>query len=166
MKLLLENWRNYLNEGWEEEARKQAKEAGETGPIGVETFEDLKKLLKAVELKRKGGVAAKQAFKYIGSMLGPLGQAAVDVVENSKDMRDLLKSLYKADDSFKTQSGLDKLNVDDNVSKIVDDQVEAAFLKVLPKLIADKSGPIGDYNITKELQAFLASKFDKTTVKK
>ncbi len=118
MKLLLENWRNYLNEGWEEEARKQAKEAGETGPIGVETFEDLKKLLKAVELKRKGGVAAKQAFKYIGSMLGPLGQAVVDVVENSKDMRDLLKSLYKADDSFKTQSGLDKLNVDDNVSKM------------------------------------------------
>ena len=85
-------------------------------------------------------------------------------------MRKMLKSsykiLYKADDNFKTQSSLDSLNMDDDVSKIVDDQVEAAFLKNLPELISGKTGPIGDYNITKELQAFLATKFDKTTVRK
>ena len=151
MKLLLENWRVYLAE--------------QDTPEGIETFEDLKKLLKSIEIKRKGGVVGKKAFE-IGLGFIPGGSAAKELYDSAKDIKDFLQDLYSADDSFKTQSSLDSLNMDDNVSKIVDDQIEAAFLKVLPKLIAGKTGPIGDYNITKELQAFLATKFDKTTVKK
>ena len=70
------------------------------------------------------------------------------------------------DDKFKSNTGLDKLNIDDNISKIVDDKVEAAFLNFL----IDKLGkmnpdtPMPDASI--ELQDFLATKFDKNTVKK
>ena len=148
MKDLMENWRGYLAE-----------------QKGIETFEDLKKLLRTIEAKRKGGVVGKKALD-IGLSLIPGVGPAKELYDSAKDIKDFLQDLYSADDSFKTQTNLDALNIDDNVSKIVDDQVEAAFLKVLPNLIADKTGPIGDYNITKELQAFLASKFDKTTVKK
>ena len=148
MKDLMENWRGYLAE-----------------QKGIETFEDLKKLLRTIEVKRKGGVVGKKALD-IGLSLIPGVGPAKELYDSAKDVKDFLQNLYSADDSFKTQSSLDALNIDDNVSKIVDDQVEAAFLKVLPNLIADKTGPIGDYNITKELQAFLANKFDKTTVKK
>ena len=148
MKDLMENWRGYLAE-----------------QKGIETFEDLKKLLRTIEAKRKGGVIGKKALD-IGLSLIPGVGPAKELYDSAKDIKDFLQDLYSADDSFKTQTNLDALNIDDNVSKIVDDQVEAAFLKVLPNLIADKTGPIGDYNITKELQAFLASKFDKTTVKK
>ena len=148
MKDLMESWRGYLTE-----------------QEGIETFEDLKKLLRTIEVKRKGGVVGKKALD-IGLSLIPGVGPAKELYDSAKDVKDFLQNLYSADDSFKTQSSLDALNIDDNVSKIVDDQVEAAFLKVLPNLIADKTGPIGDYNITKELQAFLASKFDKTTVKK
>ena len=148
MKDLMENWRGYLAE-----------------QKGIETFEDLKKLLRTIEVKRKGGVVGKKALD-IGLSLIPGVGPAKELYDSAKDIKDFLQDLYSADDSFKTQTNLDALNIDDNVSKIVDDQVEAAFLKVLPNLIADKTGPIGDYNITKELQAFLASKFDKTTVKK
>ena len=155
MKDLMEGWREYLTEQEEEVA----------GPKGIETFEDLRKLLRSIELKRKGGVVGKKALSFAASLI-PGGSAAKELYDNAKDVKEFLQDLYTADDNFKTQTRLDALNIDDNVSKIVDDQVEAAFLKVLPKLIADKSGPIGDYNITKELQAFLASKFDKTTVKK
>ena len=144
----MENWRGYLAE-----------------QKGIETFEDLKKLLRTIEAKRKGGVVGKKALD-IGLSLIPGVGPAKELYDSAKDVKDFLQNLYSADDSFKTQSSLDALNIDDNVSKIVDDQVEAAFLKVLPNLIADKTGPIGDYNITKELQAFLANKFDKTTVKK
>ena len=148
MKDLMENWRGYLAE-----------------QKGIETFEDLKKLLRTIEAKRKGGVIGKKALD-IGLSLIPGVGPAKELYDSAKDIKDFLQDLYSADDSFKTQTNLDALNIDDNVSKIVDDQVEAAFLKVLPNLIADKTGPIGDYNITKELQAFLASKFDKTPVKK
>jgi len=151
VKLLLENWRGYLAE--------------QDTPKGIETFEDLKKLLKSIEIKRKGGVVGKKAFE-IGLSFIPAAGAAKEIYDSAKDIKSFLQDLYSADDSFKTQSSLDSLNMDDNVSKIVDDQVEAAFLRVLPKLIASKTGPIGDYNITKELQAFLATKFNKTTVRK
>jgi len=155
MKDLMEGWRGYLTEQEEEVA----------APKGIETFEDLKKLLRSIELKRKGGIVGKKAANFAVSLI-PYAGAAKELYDNAKDVTEFLQDLYKADDNFKTQTRLDALNIDDNVSKIVDDQVEAAFLKVLPKLIADKTGPIGDYNITKELQAFLARKFDNTTVKK
>ena len=155
MKDLMEGWRGYLTEQEEEVA----------GPKGIETFEDLRKLLRSIELKRKGGIAGKKALSFAASLI-PGGSAAKELYDNAKDVTEFLQDLYKADDNFKTQTRLDALNIDDNVSKIVDDQVEAAFIRVLPKLIADKTGPIGDYNITKELQAFLARKFDNTTVKK
>jgi len=155
MKLLLENWRGYLAE----------QEPQGSAPTGIETFEDLRKLLKSIELKRKGGVVGKKALSFAASLI-PGGSAAKELYDNAKDVKEFLQDLYKADDNFKTQSSLDSLNMDDDVSKIVDDQVEAAFLKNLPELIAGKTGPIGDYNITKELQAFLATKFDKTTVRK
>jgi hypothetical protein len=155
VKLLLENWRGYLAE----------QEPQGSAPKGIETFEDLKKLLKSIELKRKGGVVGKKALSFAASLI-PGGSAAKELYDNAKDVKEFLQDLYKADDNFKTQSSLDSLNMDDDVSKIVDDQVEAAFLKALPQLIAGKTGPIGDYSITKELQAFLATKFDKTTVRK
>jgi|TARA_R110002020_G_scaffold85110_3_gene210228 hypothetical protein len=155
MKDLMEGWRGYLSE--------QEEEVGD--PKGIETFEDLKKLLRSIELKRKGGVVGKKALSFAASLI-PGGSAAKELFDNAKDVKEFLQDLYTADDNFKTQTRLDTLNIDDNVSKIVDDQVEAAFLKVLPNLIADKTGPIGDFNITKELQVFLASKFNNTTVKK
>tara|TARA_R100000388_G_scaffold40634_1_gene31367 strand:- start:2545 stop:3012 length:468 start_codon:yes stop_codon:yes gene_type:complete len=155
MKLLMENWREYLAE----------QEQQGSSPKDIETFEQLKQLLKSIEIKRKGGIAGKKALSFAASFMPGVGPAK-ELYDNAKDIKDFLQDLYSADDNFKTQTRLDALNIDDNVSKIVDDQVEAAFLKVLPKLIGDKTGPIGDYNITKELQAFLASKFDKTTVKK
>ena len=45
MKDLMENWRGYLAE-----------------QKGIETFEDLKKLLRTIEAKRKGGVVGKKAL--------------------------------------------------------------------------------------------------------
>ena len=51
MKDLMENWRGYLKE----------EEQPSGVPTGIRTFEDLKKLLRSIELKRKGGVVGKKA---------------------------------------------------------------------------------------------------------
>ncbi len=155
MKDIMENWRGYIAE----------QEQQNSAPRGVTTFEELANLLKSIELKRKGGVAGKKLLRYAASLM-PGGSAAMELYDDVKDATEFLKSLYTADDNFKTQAGLDGLNVNDDVSKIVDDQIEAVFLQYLPQLIADRTGPLGDFNVTKELQDFLASKFSNTTVKK
>jgi len=78
----------------------------------------------------------------------------------------MIGTLYGMEDKFQTNTGLDKLNVDDDISRIVDDKVEAAFLNFL----IDKLGkmnpddPMPDASVM--LQDFLADKFNQHTVKK
>ena len=83
-----------------------------------------------------------------------------------QDANGMIKKLYGADDTFKTQTGLDLLNIDDNISKIVDDQIEAAFINDLLKTIErmDDNDPIP--NVEDALKAFLKRNFDQHTVTK
>ena len=80
MKLLLENWRGYLAE----------QEPQDSAPTGIETFEDLKKLLKSIELKRKGGVVGKKALSFAASLI-PGGSAAKELYDNAKDVKEFLQ---------------------------------------------------------------------------
>ena len=155
MKLLLENWRSYLEEGWEEEARQQAAEAGEDTSPGIETVGDLRKVWKK---KRSGELTSDLARRVPGS-------AEVLAV---KDIYTLFKKLYGAGDDFETQSSLDALNVDDKMSAIVDDKVEIAFLRDLIKQFEGASDDerLEDFKTTERLQQFLASKFDSRTITK
>ena len=80
-----------------------------------------------------------------------------------------VKALYGMDDKFKTNTGLDALNMDDNVSKIVDDPIEVAFLKYFIKDVigdADDYTLLSDYDIEEELRTFLANNFEGHSVKK
>ena len=159
MKLILENWRNYLEEGWEEEARQQAAEAGEDTSPGLETVGDLRK----VWAKRKSGESTK-FLATLGVSVNPVLATALAV----KDTASLFKKLYGAGDDFETQSGLDALNVDDKMSAIVDDKVELAFLRDLIKQFEDAPDDqrLDDFKTTERLQQFLASKFDSRTITK
>ena len=77
-----------------------------------------------------------------------------------------VRRAHLAEDSFKSATGLDKLNVDDDVSKIVDDPIEVAFINDLLKTMEDMDdlAPIPDVN--DELQKYLADKFNSNQVKK
>ena len=155
MKLLLENWRNYLNEGWEEEARRQAKETGEDTSPGINTVGDLRKMWN----KRRAGELTSDLARRVP------GAAEILAV---KDIGSLFKKLYMAGDDFETQSGLDALNVDDKVSKIVDDKIEVAFLRGLISQFKDMPDDqsLGDIKTTQMIQDFIADKFGGITVKK
>jgi hypothetical protein len=155
MKLILENWREYLEEGWEEEARRQAAEAGEDTSPGIETVGDLRK----VWTKRKSGELTSDLARRIP------GAAEMLAV---KDIYSLFKKIYGAGDDFETQSSLDALNVDDKMSAIVDDKIELAFLRDLIKQFEGASDDerLEDFKTTERLQQFLASKFDSRTITK
>ena len=155
MKPIMENWRNYLEEGWEEEARRQAAEAGEDISPGIETVGDLRN----VWAKRRSGELTSDLARRVPGL---------DALLAVKDIGSLFKKLYGAADDFETQSGLDALNVDDKVSKIVDDRIELAFLRDLVGQFEDMPDeqPLEDFKTTERIQKFIADKFDGITVKK
>lgn len=159
MKLILERWDKYKIE--------EQVPPTQQAPTGVKTFGDLKKVLIGIEMKRKGELVGQKAVEYFGSLI-PGVSAVMSVVKDAKDAFDFMKSLYGADDSFKSQTGLDNLNVDDNISKIVDDNVEAAFLKALYQDISKRRDdePIGQWTATTAIQDYLARQFKQNTVKK
>ena len=68
--------------------------------------------------------------------------------------------------SLRSNTGLDNLNVDDNISKIVDDPIEVKFLNYFSILINDMGDDEPLPNATAELQAFIADNFNNNTVKK
>ena len=161
MKLIMENWRQFNEQDADPEPAEPQ----------VQTVGQLRGLFKNMKLKKAGGAAAKGLTKFGLSFLGPLGvalQAGWDVAADGGEMVSALKSLYGADDKFKSNTGLDALNMDDNISKIVDDPIEVAFLKhFITKLSdADDYTLLSDYDLEQEMQEFLASQFAGHSVKK
>jgi len=136
-------------------------------PKGIQTFGDLKKVIDYIELKRKGNIAAPKVAQYLAGLV-PGGGTAFQMVMDAKDTIGFLSSLYKADDNFTTQSGLDVLNVNDNISKIVDDKIETAFINSLYAAIEreNPNTPIGNWNATTAVQQFLSDNFEQHTIRK
>jgi len=142
MKLIMENWRFTLSEVDEP----------------IKTYGDLRSQLSAaIKTKKK---AALKGFG-IGLVLDALGGAVF------KDTATFIKTMYKLPDDKKTNTVLDVfLNVDDDVSAIVDDNIENAFLQDFLQIIQDKpDDEVITSNITQELQNYIGGKYNQKTVK-
>ena len=141
MKLLIENWNEFLNEE----------------PVELVTYGDLRKQLELAKSAK-----SKDEFKSFG-----LGMA-MDLVGLStvKAGVDLIKNMYSLPDNKKTNTVLDTfLNVDDQVSAIVDDSVENQFIEhfmqYVQKQPADRN--LQDDNITQHLLDFLSKNYKGRT---
>ena len=160
MKNLLENWNSFLSE-------QEPVAPANTEASGISTVGELRTAIKLLRAKEAGGEAGKKAASMLIGMI-PGGGAAMELISGAKDAADIVKKLYGADDSFKTGTGLDKLNVDDDVAKIVDDPIEVAYLNYLLKDKFQKAPDdqsLDDFDATLGLQDYIASKFNKKTVK-
>jgi hypothetical protein len=129
----------------------------------LNTIGDLRKLIKVHRALEAGKEAGKKAAEMAIEQI-PIVSNLFSLWKGAKDSVDMLKKLYGADDKFKTNTGLDKLNIDDNVSKIVDDQIEVAFLNDLLKSMENlnDNDPIPDIN--KVFQDFLKKNFKQHSV--
>jgi hypothetical protein len=153
-KLILESWRKFIKE---EQTQYKAEEGSTKGVYngvvtgGIHTYEDLNTAIKnAIDSKKW------DALKGVG-----IDMAAGTV----KNLYTLFQQLGKLPDNKKTGTFLDKINIDDNFSAIVDDRIENQFLNELAQVFAKKTGPLpNDFNINKELQTFIANKYNKRTV--
>jgi len=158
MKNIVESWRGYINE--QEEPDEEQVSSDEIENVG-----QLRTALRNYKIKKTGkGLLTKLVQKGVEQIpvAGPTLAKFLDAAE-------LGAKLYGGDlDDKEPLPGLDAMRVNPDVSKIVDDDIEKEFLKVLSQDLedADPETPIGDFNTTGRLQNFIASKFNQTTVKK
>lgn len=137
------------------------REAGET--INLNTYGDLKSLLKALVANQKtGSIVSKGKEVAVDTVLSFIPGAGA-----AKSFFDLVKAAYKKPDTKKTNTWLDKLDIDDDVSAIVDDAVENGFIENLTKTIEaepDDKELESDFNMNKKLQDYLSDTYNKRTV--
>ncbi|HHZ96752.1 MAG TPA: hypothetical protein EYN67_14665 [Flavobacteriales bacterium] len=149
MKVIMENWDKFVV----------------TEETKITTVGDLRKAIKIYRAKEAGKEAGKMAADVAIQQVPGISNI-YSLWQGAKDARDIMKKLYGADDGFKSNTGLDLLNVNDDISAIVDDNVETAFLNDLIASLesAQPTDPIPV--VDDELQAFLGSKFNQHAVKK
>jgi len=131
--------------------------------LELNTYGDLKKVLKAITLKQKGEkVVSKGKEIAVDAFLSLIPGAGA-----AKTALDIMSALYKSPDSKKTSSWLDNLNIDDNFSKIIDDTVENGFLQVLYNTIEQNSNdkPLeADFDLNEKLKEYLKKHYAGRTV--
>ena len=116
----------------------------------LNTYGDLKKVIKAISLKQKEE---------------KIGQVALDTVvgfipgaEAAKTTFDFIKAAFSKPDTKKTNTWLDKLDIDDQMSAIIDDTVENGFLKMLANTLENESDtkPLeSDFNMNAKMVDYL-----------
>ena len=125
----------------------------------METYGDLKKAIKSIQLKQKGEKVGKVTVDVILGAIPGLGAA--------KSTFDVLSAAFRKPDTKKSNSWLDKLDIDDEMEAIVDDTVENGFLKFLSKTFDSESDdkPLEqDFNMNAKMVDYLKKNYKQRTV--
>lgn len=148
MKLIMESWRlSAINEA----------------PNPIQTVGEFRKFVQIYRAKEVGKEGSKKAADALVGSIPVIGNV-FNALKGAKDVKDVYKKIYGLDDDIKTNTGLDKLQVNDDVSKIVDDPIEVAFMNDFLGQLLDKGDeePLPDVNDA--LQDFLKFKFNQHSV--
>ena len=152
------------NRAMRKEIERQNKEftGGKKGKIEINTVGDLKKLIAKATNKKKDSIRGAGVSDAAQGMIA-------DLIPGAGTIRDLAAAAIKAyrlPDKAQSQTGLDHLNVDDEMSKIVADEVENAFLKSFAQKFAGQPDetPLKDVDINDMLAKFIAGKFNNRTI--
>lgn len=125
----------------------------------LQTYGDLQKLINVIQLKQRGKKLAGIGFDAILGAIPGLGTA--------KTAFDVVRAAFGRPDDRKTNTWLDKLDIDDETSAIVDDTVENGFLQMMSNKI-NRENPEKqlepDFDMNKELVNYLSQKYDRRTI--
>jgi hypothetical protein len=123
----------------------------------LNSYGDLKKVIKAIALKQKGEKIISQGKSFaLDQLLGLIPGAS-----NAKSTYDFIKSAVSKPDTKKTTTWLDKLDIDDEMSAIIDDTVENGFMQMISKTIEsqpDDKELEKDFNMNTKLIDYLKNK--------
>lgn len=131
--------------------------------IELKTYGDLKKLIKAISLKQKGEKVISQGKEFaLDQLLGLIPGAS-----NAKTAFAFFSAAFKKPDTKKTQTWLDRLDIDDDMSAIVDDTVENGFMKALSATLEkepDNKALEPDFNMNAKMVDYLRKTHNGRTV--
>jgi hypothetical protein len=129
----------------------------------LQTYGDLKKLINGVIKNQKGEkILSKGKEIAIDQVLGFIPGAS-----NAKSLFDFIKTAISKPDSQKTGTWLDKLDVDDDMSRIVDDTVENGFMQTMAKTIERENDtkPLEpDFNMNAQMVNYLKRQYNQRTI--
>ena len=195
MKIIMEGWRQYSDDAEnlnELELGKAVKKLakGQVGQIArditgkekqvqqlfgpdfdpdIDTTGDLKKAIQAMRTAAAGEEVGKLAASTLVDAAPGLGNIKA-VFSNVKDSAAAIKQLYGAGE-IKTNTNFDLMQMDPNISKIVDDPIEVAYLNdLIDRMGNDDTTQLSQFlnggTIESDLQNWLASKFNNFTIKR
>lgn len=125
----------------------------------LKTYGDLKAAIKTISTgQRKEKVGGVGLDAIIGQ---------IPVIGNIKTGVDLVRAFVEAPDTKKTKTWLDKLQIDDNMSKIIDNAVENGFIQYIGKEIENQqdSKPLEpNFNMNQKLVDFLKNNYQGRTI--
>ena len=125
----------------------------------LNTYGDLKKAIKTISLKQKG---EKIGLVFIDTILG-----ALPGIGAAKTTFDFVRAAFEKSDTKKTNTWLDKLDVDDQMSSIIDDTVENGFLKTIANSIdhQPRNKPLeSDFNMNAKMVDYLKRTYGGRTI--
>ncbi len=144
------------------EILKEAEENESSESPTIETVGDLKDAIAAATGKKRGKQGKKAAKNFAKSVFIDLfpGMGTISGAGEA------LKAMYSMPDDKRSGTALDYLDVDDEVSAIVDDPIENAFLKALTDKLEGMADdkPLVDLDMTKLLAKYISREFNKRTV--
>jgi len=124
----------------------------------LNTYGDLKRVIKSISLKQKGEKIVSQGKEFVvDQLLGLIPGAS-----NAKTTFDFIKAAFKKPDTKKTNTWLDKLDIDDEMSAIVDDTVENGFMQAMSASIEaepDDKPLEPDFNMNAKMINYLKEKY-------
>ncbi len=125
----------------------------------METYGDLKKAIRNIQLKKKGEKVGKVA---LDAVLGSIPGLSV-----AKSTFDVVSAAFRKPDTKKSNSWLDKLDIDDEMEAIVDDTVENGFLKMQAKVFdsePDDKKLESDFNMNAKMVNYLKNTYKQRTI--
>lgn len=129
----------------------------------LETYGDLKKLINIIKLKQKGQKIISKGKEFaLDQVLGLIPGAS-----NAKTAFDFFKIAISKPDTKKTNTWLDKLDIDDKMSAIVDDTVESGFMQAMADTIQnepDDKSLEDDFNMNQKMVDYLRDKYEQRTI--
>ena len=129
----------------------------------LETYGDLKQLLNSINKRQKGEKIISKGKEFaLDQILGLIPGAS-----NAKTAFDFIKTAISKPDGKKTNTWLDKLDIDDAMSQIVDDTVENGFMQAMTKSIESEQDtkPLeDDFNMNAKMVDYLKKTYSGSTV--
>jgi len=129
----------------------------------LKTYGDLKKLINSIKLKQKGQKIISKGKEFaLDQILGLIPGAS-----NAKTAFDFLKTAISKPDTKKTNTWLDKLDIDDKMSAIVDDTVESGFMQAMADTIQnepDNKSLEDNFNMNQKMVDYLRDKYEQRTI--